>query len=92
MAEIEVEGSRQTPEGFSFRVTVGETASESQHEVSLSKGDYERLRRGSEQPEQFLRRCFEFLLAREPKESILSRFDVADISRYFPEFEQRIAT
>lgn len=91
MTEIEVERSGQTPDRFSFQVTVGESASESHHDVSLSKGDYERLRKGSEQPEQFLRRCFEFLLAREPKESILSRFDVADISRYFPEFEQRMA-
>ncbi|MCK7475459.1 MAG: hypothetical protein MZV49_22785 [Rhodopseudomonas palustris] len=38
-----------------------------------------------------LERCveaaFRFLLAREPKEAILRDFDVAVISRYFPEFE-----
>ena len=28
------------------------------------------------------------LLDREPKESILGRFDVTAISRYFPEFER----
>jgi hypothetical protein len=28
------------------------------------------------------------LLDREPKESILGRFDVAVISRYFPEFDR----
>ena len=31
-----------------------------------------------------------FLLDREPKESILSRFDVTVISRYFPEFEREL--
>jgi hypothetical protein len=31
---------------------------------------------------------FQFLLEREPKESILRRFDVTVISRYFPEFER----
>jgi hypothetical protein len=35
--------------------------------------------------------AFRFLLAREPKESILSRFDVIVISRYFPDFEERLA-
>ena len=32
--------------------------------------------------------AFRFLLDREPKESILRRFDVTVISRYFPEFER----
>ena len=31
-----------------------------------------------------------FLLDREPKESILGRFDVTVISRYFPEFEREL--
>jgi hypothetical protein len=33
-----------------------------------------------------VRRSFEFLLAREPKESILRSFDLPVIGRYFPEF------
>jgi len=31
-------------------------------------------------------------LEREPKESILSRFDVTVVRRYFPEFEDEIRT
>jgi hypothetical protein len=42
-------------------------------------------------PEAFVRDCFAFLLEREPKESILSSFDVGVIGRYFPEFERLIA-
>ena len=34
--------------------------------------------------------CFEFLLAREPKESILPSFEIPVIGRYFPEFEREI--
>jgi hypothetical protein len=30
------------------------------------------------------------LLEREPKESILNRFDLSVISRYFPEYEREI--
>ena len=41
-------------------------------------------------PERVLEPAFEFLLEREPKESIPSRFDVTVISRYFPSFEKDI--
>jgi hypothetical protein len=37
-----------------------------------------------------VRRSFEFLLEREPKESILTRLDLSVISRYFPEYEREI--
>ena len=41
-------------------------------------------------PEELIRACFRFLLAREPKESILRSFDVSVIGHYFPEFEREI--
>jgi len=37
-----------------------------------------------------VRRSFEFLLERESKDSILARFDLSVISRYFPEYEREI--
>ena len=40
--------------------------------------------------ERCLEAAFRFLLDREPKESILGRFDVTVISRYFPEFEREL--
>lgn len=42
---------------------------------------------GNTQPSLLIEAAFRFLLDREPKESILSRFDISVISRYFPEFE-----
>jgi len=36
------------------------------------------------------RRSFEFLLAREPKESILPEFDLPLIGRYFSEYEREL--
>jgi Holliday junction resolvase-like predicted endonuclease len=41
-------------------------------------------------PERYREAAFWFLLDREPKESILRRFDVTAISRYFPEFEREM--
>jgi len=39
-----------------------------------------------------VRRSFEFLLAREPKESILKKFDLALIQKYFLEYENTISS
>jgi len=38
----------------------------------------------------FVDACFRFLLEREPKESILRSFDVREIGRYFPGWEDEI--
>jgi hypothetical protein len=37
-----------------------------------------------------VRETFVFLLEREPKESILHRFEIDVVSRYFPEYEREI--
>jgi hypothetical protein len=57
---------------------------------SMSRETCERLTSGKHTPERCLEAAFQFLLDREPKESILRRFDVTAISRYFPEFEREI--
>jgi hypothetical protein len=73
-----------------FQVRVKEAGSESQHLVTLSQKDYQRLSGGKVEPIELIKRSFEFLLAREPKESILSKFDLLLIGRYFPEFEREL--
>jgi hypothetical protein len=73
-----------------FRVRVIEAGSESTHQVTLDAKDHMKLTAGSVQPEELIQKSFQFLLEREPKESILSRFDLSVISRYFPEFEREI--
>ena len=89
MADIQVE--RKGANGqIVFDVRVSEGGTESRHEVTLSEEDYRRLGEGYGSPDEFVRACFEFLLQRESKESILSTFDISLISRYFPEFEETI--
>jgi len=85
-AKIEVE----KVDAAHFRVRVIEGASESSHQVTVDPKDYARLAGAGVDPEELLRKSFEFLLERESKESILSRFDLAVISRYFPEYEREI--
>ncbi len=85
-ATIQVEASG----AGEYRVRIIEAGTETSHSVSLSRKDYERLAGGKVLPEELVRRSFEFLLEREPKESILSRFDLPVIGRYFPEYEREI--
>ena len=67
-AKIEVEKIDQ----FKFRVRISEAGSETTHDVTMKQDDYARLTGGKIEPEELVRRSFEFLLEREPKESILS--------------------
>lgn len=73
-----------------FEVVVREGNGETRHHVTMSRRTYEQLTAGQHPPERCLEAAFRFLLDREPKESILGRFDVAVISRYFPEFEREL--
>ena len=73
-----------------FEVVVREGKGETRHHVTMSQEMCERLTAGKHTPERCLEAAFRFLLDREPKESILRRFDVKAILRYFPEFEREI--
>jgi hypothetical protein len=73
-----------------FRVRVIERETETSHLVSAKKADCERISAGKIEPAELIRRSFEFLLENEPKESILARFDLSVIARYFPSFEQEM--
>jgi hypothetical protein len=89
-AEIDVKTVSEEARAYRLAVRVREGGSETSHEVTLS-GDLLARLAPAESADAFVRRCFAFLLEREPKESILARFDVAVIGRYFPEFEKTIA-
>ena len=72
-----------------FEVEVREGGGQTRHRVTMAQATYKKLA-GDSSPEAFIRAAFAFLLEREAKESILARFDVTVIGRYFPEFEREI--
>lgn len=72
-----------------FRVDVTEGGSTSTHEVRVSSDDLARYHR-EDSPGELVEASFRFLLDREPKESILGRFELGVIERYFPEYPDRI--
>ena len=83
---------QRTGEGdpLEFEVIVREGKGETRHDVTMSRETCERLTVGKHTPERCIEAAFQFLLDREPKESIIGRFDVTVISRYFPEFEREL--
>jgi hypothetical protein len=91
VAEIDVARQPDIDGASRFRVRVREGDSSTEHDVTLSAHDLDRLASRYPSPEAFVEACFAFLLEREPKESILSTFDVSVIGGYFPEFERVIS-
>jgi hypothetical protein len=89
MSAIEVECS-QVEAGWLACVTVTDHGSTLEFEVAVSASDLARLDPPAADPSDLVHRSFEFLLAREPKESILRSFGLSVISRYFPEYEREI--
>ncbi len=89
MSEIIVKANR-TESGWQCSVVVKENESKTTHSVSIKKEDYEKLTNNKVSVEVLVEKSFEFLLEREPKESILESFDLMLISRYFPEYEEII--
>jgi hypothetical protein len=74
-----------------FAVEVRDGGGSSRHTVTLDPQLFARLGAARNVGEErFVEAVFAFLLERESKESILSRFDVSVVSRYFPEFEDEI--
>ncbi len=88
-AQILVE-ERAKNDGWECRVTVTEGTGKTVHTVTVEKSYRDKLAGTEVSAGQMVRKSFEFLLEREPKESILRSFNLTVISRYFPEYEQDI--
>lgn len=72
-----------------FEVMVKED-SQTNHLVTLSSEYYQKLTQGKISKEKLIEKSFEFLLEKEPKESILSSFDLTVIKNYFPKYEDEM--
>ena len=90
MAQIKIQKEKETEVGWQFRVEIEENDSLTNHSVSLSKDYFNNFADRFSLPEELIRKSFEFLLAREPREAILKEFDLALIKEYFPEYEKEV--
>ena len=76
--------------GWRCTVTVGTDARASRHEVTVSSEDLARLAPKGITVERLVEASFDFLLAHEPRESILRSFELPVISHYFSDYEPEI--
>ncbi len=77
-------------EEWIYEVRVGEEPNFTVHNVEVSKEYWKELTGGQVAAKELVRKSFEFLLARESKESILREFKLPLIQKYFPEYEEYI--
>jgi hypothetical protein len=77
-------------EAWVCEVAVEQKGELTRHTVNVSAAELARWGTGGGTPavEDLVRRSFEFLLERESPGSILRRFDLSDIRRYFPEYDE----
>jgi hypothetical protein len=88
MIEVEVKEIQEIPEMI-FEVIVFEGDRTTEHCVTLPEVYYQMLTDGDICPMECVRAAFRFLLEREPKECILSTFELPIIGEYFPSFPRK---
>jgi hypothetical protein len=79
----------KTIDSTNFEVIV-EGNTTTTHRVTVTHSYYQKLTNNRVTPEMLVETSFKFLLERESNTSILSRFDLPIIERYFPEYEETI--
>ena len=89
MAQIQTT-SKKTNADWTVDVTVSEGASSTQHTVTVPEVDFEKLTSNQVSVDDLVTASFRFLLKHEPKEAILSDFNIMTIAQYFPQFPQSI--
>lgn len=74
-----------------FSVKVRSPRAETSHTVVIPAGFAERVGLPDVPSEELVRASFMFLLDREPASSVLPRFELDMISRFFPEYPAELA-
>ena len=79
-------------EGWRCSVAVRDGSGSTAHAVTVRAADAVRLATDPDSGgiERLVTAVFEYLLEREPKESILSSFDLSVVGRYFPGIEHDV--
>ncbi|MBW3569029.1 hypothetical protein KY385_02775 [Candidatus Parcubacteria bacterium] len=90
MYDIEVvqidQVDRQDDSKLNFEVNINGYS----YSAGISRDYYHKLSKGKITPRELVKRSFEFLLKRESPKSILKKFDLSVINKYFPEYEDEI--
>ncbi len=87
METIKIQSKKEINHGFEMEIVVGDGSDTTRHTVTVYDDYVNSLNIGDCTLEKLLSKSFEFLLAREPKTSILSSFNLSVIEDYFSEYK-----
>ena len=87
MSDIEISVTPDPAHALTFDVVVRDALGESRHRVTMQTDEAKRWAKLGAEPSHCVEAAMRFLVDHEPKESILSAFDMRVIRRYFPEFD-----
>lgn len=91
MSELDVT-CKPVGRGWNCQVTnTDHDGTRTEHTVSVSRAELERFAGPKGEPNLLVNASFRFLLANEPKESILRRFALSDIERYYQDYPRNVA-
>lgn len=102
MEAISIKKLTETDEGWMFDVEARDDEEVLEYLVEVEEDYWDQLtgERCKEEkpcdpgkrldPDELVKKSFEFLLKREPRKSILKKFNLRDINKYFPEYEKEI--
>jgi len=88
--DIRVTEHGQREEGWTFFVEIGTGDGLVEYFVDLDRDYWTKLTDRRVEPAELIRLTFKFLLEREQKEIILKKFNMADITGYFPQYEYEV--
>ncbi len=87
MSDVAISVTPDRARQLSFAVVIRDARGESRHRVTMQADEAERWAKLDAEPSRCVEAAIRFLIEREPKESILTAFDMSVIRRYFPEFD-----
>ncbi|MDD5040221.1 MAG: hypothetical protein PHY34_03660 [Patescibacteria group bacterium] len=88
MADIHIIKKTENDSGWQYTVRISDGNNSTEHIVAVPLMTCRRITGNDTEADKLLRKSIEFLLERENQNSILSEFEIEDISTYFPEWER----
>ena len=87
---IRITETNQSEEGWTFLVELGRGDNLIEYYVDVGREYWTRLTGRRVEPADLVESTFKFLLDKEPKEMIMKKFNLSDVSKSFPQYEGEI--
>ena len=87
---IRITETNQKEEGWTFLVELGHGDNLVEYYVDVDRDYWTQLTGRRTEPTQLVEATFKFLLDKEPKEMIMKKFNISEVTQFFPRYEQEI--